>query len=332
MRYLAASIANALQSPLSCIVGASETMVDTVIRERAAAPADFGEQDYPSALVNVTNACNLRCTHCFVFRDENPNEPRDKMDDATMLAHLAELRDKHHIKSMFFMGGEPMIRRKLVLNAVDLFERSTIVTNGTYGIPSVPGHVVSLSLDGPEQLNDPIRGDGVFAKVKDAVFTRKMGDGTTVIIQMVITRQNESGIEGFVEQVKTWPINGLAFTLYVPTRDDDSGLDWPDLADRDRVVDRVIALKRLHPTLIKANIAALEMMKSGVALDYTGREGENCALLGSALPLYMGDGGTFERTFCCYGNDVDCSRCGSYLVFNAAYHISEGHGANHWGS
>ena len=38
------------------------------------------------------------------------------------------------------------------------------------------------------------------------------------------------------------------------------------------------------------------------------------------LPLYMGDGGNFERTFCCYGNDVDCSRCGAYSVFNTAYH------------
>lgn len=307
-------------------------MADAVPGKYAGPRADFGERDYPSALVNVTNACNLRCTHCFVFRDENPNEPRDKMDDATMLARLTELRDKHKIRSMYFMGGEPMIRRKLVLQAVDLFERSTIVTNGTYGIPSVPGHVVSLSLDGPEHLNDPIRGSGVFARVKEAVFARDVGDGTTVIVQMVVTRQNESGIEEFVEQVKDWPIDGVTFTFYVPTRDDDSGLDWPDLADRDRVVDRVIALKRSYPALIKAHVPALEMMKSDVALDYTGRNGENCPLLDAALPLYMGDGGEFERTFCCYGNDVDCSRCGSYLVFNAAYHSGRGRGAACWGA
>ena len=24
---------------------------------------------YPAAMVNVTNHCNLRCKHCFVFRD-----------------------------------------------------------------------------------------------------------------------------------------------------------------------------------------------------------------------------------------------------------------------
>ena len=66
----------------------------------------------------------------------------------------------------------------------------------------------------------------------------------------------------------------------------------------------------------------VEMMKSDVSLNYTGEEGENC-LMRNMLPLYMGDGpdgkGAFERTFCCYGNDVDCARCGAYAVFNAAY-------------
>ncbi len=307
-------------------------MSNAAMPDGANAPTDFGDHDYPSALVNVTNACNLRCTHCFVFRDENPNAARDKMDDATMLARLAELRDKHNIKTMYFMGGEPMIRKDLVLQGVGMFERSTIVTNGTYGIPSVPGHVVSLSLDGPEHLNDPIRGEGVFAKVRDAVFNREQNDGTMVIVQMVITRQNESGVEEFVEQVKDWPLDGITFTFYVPNRNDESGLDWLDLADRDAAVDRVIALKRKYPRLIKAHIGTLEMMKADVALEHTGQEGENCVLLGNALPLYMGDGGEFERTFCCYGNDVDCSRCGSYLVFNAAHHIAEGHDPSRWGS
>ena len=89
------------------------------------------------------------------------------MDDATMLHQLEVLRDKHHIRSMLFMGGEPMIRRDLVLKAMELFDSASIVTNGTYGIPSVPGHLVTVSLDGPEELSDAIRGQGVFQKVKE---------------------------------------------------------------------------------------------------------------------------------------------------------------------
>jgi MoaA/NifB/PqqE/SkfB family radical SAM enzyme len=286
-------------------------------------PSDFGQREYRSALVNVTNACNLACRHCFVFRDDNPNQPRDKMDDATMLHQLRVLRDRHGIRTMLFMGGEPMIRWKLVSQALALFEFSSIVTNGTYGIPSAPGTLVTVSLDGPEELNDPIRGEGVFQKVKQAVHARDPDDGTIVMLQMAVTRENAPGIEEFVEEVTDWPIDGIAFTFYVPTENDMGPLVWRDLRERDEVVQRVIELKGKYPGIVKANVKALERMMSDVSLESTGERGENCLML-NTLPLYVGDGGQFERTFCCYGNDVDCGRCGAYAVFNAAYQREKG--------
>jgi MoaA/NifB/PqqE/SkfB family radical SAM enzyme len=289
-------------------------------------PTDFGDGQYRHALVNVTNVCNLDCRHCFVFRGDNPNAPRDKMNDATMLHQLEILRDKHGIRSMLFMGGEPMIRKDLVLQATQLFPESAIVTNGTYGIPSVPGQLVTVSLDGPADLNDPIRGEGVFAKVREAVFARDPADGTTVMLQMAVTRENAPGLEDFMAEVSTWPIAGVAFSFYVPVKDDATGLDWPDLTERDKVLDRVIALKGQYPQVIKSNIATLEMMKSDVAIQSTGENGEHCILRRDTLPLYMGDGGQFEKPFCCYGNDVDCTRCGAYAVFNRAYLEQQGRG------
>ncbi|MGD9933385.1 MAG: radical SAM protein [Dehalococcoidia bacterium] len=286
-------------------------------------PTDFGDVEYASGLVNVTNVCNLSCTHCFVFRADNPNKPKDKMDDATMLHQLEVLRDKHHIRSMLFMGGEPMIRKDLVLKAMPLFEHSSIVTNATYGIPSVPGHLVTVSLDGPEELSDSIRGQGVFQKVKKAVFERDATDGTTVILQMTVTKQNAPGIEEFVETVKDWPVDGVAFTFYVPTADDHTGLGWDDLRERDEVVRRVIAVKQKYPKVVKSNVGALEMMFSDRSMEATGERGENCWLR-KMLPLYMGEGGNFERTFCCYGNDVDCTKCGAYGVFNGHYKRTRG--------
>ena len=287
-----------------------------------AQPTDFGAGAFPIAMVNVTNACNLTCKHCFIFRDDNPNSARDKMDDRTMLAQLRILRDKHQIKSMLFMGGEPMIRKKLVMEGLKIFERPAIVTNGTYGIPRAPGCLVTVSLDGPRELNDAIRGEGVFYKVRDSIFARDSGDGTVVMLQMSITRENEAGLEAFVEEVRDWPVAGIAFTFYVPTRNDASGQVWVDLRDRDPVVRRLIELKRKYPDRIKANVGALELMLSDVALNYTGPNGEQC-MMKETLPLYMGEGGKFERTFCCYGNDVDCTRCGAYSVFNTAYHRLE---------
>ena len=228
---------------------------------------------------------------------------------------LEKLRDKHKIRSMLFMGGEPMIKSALVFEAMKLFHQSSIVTNGTYGIPSVPGHLVTVSLDGPRAYNDSIRGDGVFDKVKQAVHNRQP-DGTTVMLQMTLTRGNAPAMEAFVEEVHDWPIDGIAFTFFVPQVDQHDELSWDDLRERDKVIERLIRLKKTYP-IIKANVEALRMMYSDRCLKATGLRGENCSMK-KMLPLYIGDGGSFERTFCCYGNNVDCSRCGAYAVFNNA--------------
>jgi MoaA/NifB/PqqE/SkfB family radical SAM enzyme len=281
-------------------------------------PTDFGDTRHAAALVLVTNACNLRCQHCFVYREETPNEPRDKMSDEKMLYQLRRLRDKHGIRSMLFMGGEPMIKSELVFKAMKLFELSSIVTNGTYGIPSLPGQLVTVSLDGPKELNDQIRGEGVFEKVKQSIHEHNLKDDTTVMLQMTVTRSNAGYMEQFVSEVEQWPISGIAFTFYVPDKGEVSELAWDDLKERDEVLSNLLELKRAHPS-IKSNVETLRMMFSDRALSSTGVEGENCSLK-KMLPLYVGDGGRFERTFCCYGNNVDCSRCGAYGVFNSAYH------------
>ena len=95
----------------------------------------------------------------------------------------------------------------------------------------------------------------------------------------------------------------------MPDKNDVTGLGWNDLKERDEVVQKLIDLKRRYP-FIKANTGALELMFSDVAMESTGENGEHCTLKNS-LPIYMGEGGQFERTFCCYGNNVDCSRCGA---------------------
>lgn len=90
---------------------------------------------YGLVVVNVTNHCNLSCEHCFVFRDGNPNEApasiRDEMSDAAILGTLEGLRDRHGILSALWMGGEPLLKPKLVAAGIRLFPRNTITTNGT---------------------------------------------------------------------------------------------------------------------------------------------------------------------------------------------------------
>jgi len=125
---------------------------------------------YPAAIVNVTNRCNLACEHCFIYREGNPNaEPasvHDELCDRDILETLEGLRERHGILSMLWMGGEPLLRRTLLTDGVRLFANNTITTNGTVPLLDLgPRVLYVISIDGPEDLNDALRGSGTYQRV-----------------------------------------------------------------------------------------------------------------------------------------------------------------------
>ena len=92
--------------------------------------------EHRSAIVDVTDRCNLRCKHCFYFREEQESE---EMDGDEFLEGLRTLRDRHNIMSMGWCGGEPLFRRELVLEGAKLFRMNQLYTNGTLPLPVVRG-------------------------------------------------------------------------------------------------------------------------------------------------------------------------------------------------
>ena len=80
--------------------------------------AEDSFRQYPAAMVNITNRCTLRCKHCFVYRDGNPNDQKEEMDTPTMLENLAGLKRRHGIRAMLWMGGEPLLRPDVLQDGV----------------------------------------------------------------------------------------------------------------------------------------------------------------------------------------------------------------------
>ena len=275
-------------------------------------------RQYPAAMVNITNRCTLQCKHCFVFREENPNDPKKEMDTETMLRKLSELQKKHNISTMLWMGGEPLLRPDVLREGATLFERNNVTTNGTLDLIELPNCIYVISLDGPPDVNDAIRGKNCYKKVMKTLSRVPEDFGPTVMCQCVVTRTNEDRLAELVELLRPTRIEGMTFSFYVPTANDESELTWGSLDRRDKAVREAIRLKEKYPAFIWNNHRTLELTLSQYARQVT----DDCPSKELVLPLYL-DQDEFVSPFCCYGNDVDCGLCGAWVVFYLAAKLEE---------
>lgn len=276
-------------------------------------------RQYPGAMVNITNRCTLRCKHCFVYREGNPNEGSAEMDTPAMINKLSELQKLHGIQVMLWMGGEPLLRPDVLREGAKLFTRNTVTTNGTLDPIELPNCTYVISIDGPPELNDAIRGKGTFKKVMDTLSRIPEKFGSTVICQCVVTRRNEDSLEELIQLLRPTRAKGMTFSFYVPPKVDTSDLTWGSLNRRDKAVQTAMKLKEKYSDFIWSNRRSLELMLSKNAKAVT----DNCPSKRLILPLYL-QGSEFVNPFCCYGNDVDCDLCGAWVVFWLAAKLEDG--------
>jgi Fe-coproporphyrin III synthase len=282
-------------------------------------PKENNFRQYPAAMVNITNRCTLRCKHCFIYRDGNPNDSREEMDTPTMLEKLADIQRQHGIQQMLWMGGEPLLRPDVLQDGVKLFAKNTITTNGTLAPIELPDCTYVISLDGPPELNDAIRGNGSFSKLMKTLSEIPEKFASKIMCQCVVSKQNEDSLEALVKLLRPTCAEGMTFSFYVPSREDTSGLTWGSLKRRDKAVRSVMALKERFPDFVWNKKRSLELMLSENAKSVT----NNCPSKKLVLPLYL-DGKEFVMPYCCYGNDVNCELCGAWVVFHLAAKLMTG--------
>jgi len=143
----------------------------------------------------LTFRCNQRCLYCRVC--ENEVLELNTSEVFAMIDEFAKLGTKW----ISFTGGEPLLRDDLgeiVKYAIDKGIYVGVNSNGSLvpeKINSLKGvSRIKLSLDGPQSINDYIRGRGSYDKVIEAIEKCKMNN-IPVCIECVITKHNLNSLD-----------------------------------------------------------------------------------------------------------------------------------------
>ncbi len=122
-----------------------------------------------NVFLHILTGCNLSCRHCYINTEQHGTNMLDRQQMESWI-RLFAVREKR--SNIIFLGGEPTMHPDLVHGLIVARQCGYTITVDTNGflfhdfLHRVSADMVdflSFSLDGPDaEINDPIRGEGVF--------------------------------------------------------------------------------------------------------------------------------------------------------------------------
>lgn len=154
--------------------------------------------------LHVTKACNLQCIYCYFSAGKPMGKELATEEMVLVLQDIRLLRPKRVV----FTGGEPLLRRDIIelvelCKSIGFKGHLCITTNGTLiNDINVQGlvhnfHEIRISIDGPEEINDAMRGKGSFQKVMRA-FEYVLKAGGDPIAFIAVTSLNLPHLKRFM--------------------------------------------------------------------------------------------------------------------------------------
>lgn len=161
----------------------------------------------------ITNKCNLRCKYCFVIDD---TIPKDILNSEYSKQEIFDIVDEFYAmgtRMIFMLGGEPLTHKD-IKPIIDYIVKKGIylhvITNGTLLEKKLDeirkAHVLCISLDGVEDFNDELRGQGVFNRAVSGI-KAAVNAGIPCRIHAVLTRKNLKDIRSLAELAKKLSIS-----------------------------------------------------------------------------------------------------------------------------
>ncbi len=190
-------------------------------RRSAALPGhllQFSADKKPVVVWNCTQACNLRCMHCYA--QAGCRQAADELSHEEGRALIDDLA-AFGAPVLLFSGGEPLCRAdmpELAAYAVSKGLRAVISTNGTLITDAVARRLkgiglsyVGISLDGLQATNDHFRGQaGAYEKAREGIRACQRA-GLKVGLRYTITRHNRHDLPGIFDLLEAEKVPRICF-------------------------------------------------------------------------------------------------------------------------
>lgn len=253
----------------------------------------------------ITYQCNLRCQHCQIA-ENLPSIPQPHKISYEVAVEEMKASYDRGARVLFFEGGEPTSWSDGERTLLDLIKAGKEIgffvtgytTNGT-NVFYLESDVISVSLDGPREVHDSIRCEGVFEKMMENL---SRVDHPNVFANMVVLPENKHLIRETAQIVKDDPrINGLMINFLTPPPD----TKVLSIEEKRKVVEEIVALKKEGFPILNSKKALRELLIE----DYSGK----CPFWASEFVLP-----DRSKVYGCPMKGDSCKHCG----FNAVREYS----------
>ena len=187
-------------------------ILDQINIGRKVASAILFNKRYPIGVGwNITYRCNLKCSYCGLW-----DMQIEELDTVAVFRIIDELY-AIGVRFVNFSGGEALLRRDLGAIVqkcrdkgihVGIFSNGTLVADNLETIRKL--HEIQISLDGPREFHDRIRGNNVYDKAIEAIEIC-LREGLEVHLHMVLTDGNSKHVPFIVDLAESYGV-GIYFS------------------------------------------------------------------------------------------------------------------------
>lgn len=284
------------------------------------------QRGLPIALsFDIADFCTLACPYCY-WRESTQH----KQLDPKQILSIVQAQVDNGIVHATLIGGEPTLRPDVIMEIAKIVPIVWVVTNGMkvdkvmageeykdWDVEDLPKNVsIILSLDGVGEAHDKSRQrKGLYDELKQRFY--KTHRSHKVITTTTLHKGNIDEPEKILRDWRDSGIRGCTFEFSTPV----GRVGSPEFGDivgeeRNRVIDRLIELKRKYGSFMKNSVMGLNMQRPQNLAKWVGAK--NCPTVRFSIsfdslgriksPCVLGSNSANPK-----GKRPDCASCGCHV-------------------